>query len=377
MLLLVLAVGVLVVPDDDSDAAADVELRGELVAEGAGVLPITASPASYHLSYRAERIDGDDVQVFTEELTVRRPFDGHIVVRAGEPPGGDVQLDATSVLGRSADTTDPNAPVVTEEVPVPAVGDIRLDASLQDLLDAGVFVPRERRRVLGRECQVYRTGSAPETQTLAAPTATEYVDVCVDAAGLVLEEVTVSGGQPLQRSTLASLELDPVLADDAFTVEGDPVPVADGGTSLTPVDPAAPVEPGQWTFARPPEGFTLEARYVATALDTTDDGGSPGAAEDGPTTTAAGDGTVQTTVEVWVAGPDALILQQGPVAGEGPVDTTHATSVPLELLGDATFAPGATGNVLVAHPDEGRFVHLTATRAQDALVELAGGLSRA
>ena len=86
--------------------------------------------------------------------------------------------------------------------------------------------------------------------------------------------------------------------------------------------------------------------------------------------------TVDTTIEVWVSGLDMLVVEQGPVAAEGTADTTSGRTVELGALGQGTLVLGAGGNVVVAHPDEGRFVRVTATRSEADLVLLAGGLSR-
>ena len=365
--IVVVLAGVALWPDDDPP---DLALHGELVSETGSLLPISAPPATYKVVYRSEGIVDGDTTVFTEEVTVRRPFDGRVVVRTGAPPGAGVQYDITSVIGRSVDRSDPSAPAVTAGLPMLSIGDVRLDAALEDLVDDGLFVVRERRSVDGRECQVYRTGTPPQSLTLTKPTDTDYVDVCVDDAGLMLEELTVVDGDPLQRAVATSVDVAPALTDADFTVEGEPKSLAEGGSVLTPLDLGVAPEPGQWTFAAAPAGYTQQGRYLLTAPDP--------ATSTSTATTVAGSvpATVETTVDVWVSGPNAIIVEQGPVAAEGNADTSSGHSADLAGLGQGTIVPGAGGNVAVAHPDDGRFVRITATMPEADLVTLVGGLTR-
>src|SRR5690606_38116286 len=138
--------------------------------------------------------------------TVRRPFDSRITSLEGEPPGGASQWTAIGTLGLYQYVTGAAAPEANAGPPAAAIGDPRLDASLDDLIADGAFVQRERRELLGRECQVYRTGLRLESGSVAAPTESDYTDVCIDAAGLMLEEVYVAAGSVQQHRTAVTAD---------------------------------------------------------------------------------------------------------------------------------------------------------------------------
>jgi len=332
-------------------------LRGELVSETGAVVAVQDPPASYHVVYASESYLDGETTAFTEDLTVRRPFEGRVVGLSGAPPGGQVEYELVSELGLVADVTDPDDTIVLQQPPTLAAGDVRLDASLADLVDRGLFQVRERRRVLGRECTVYRSGASPDSEVLAAPTAEEHTDVCVDDAGLVLEELSVLDGEVVRRSIATAVELGPSLAEGTFRVEGEPLPGEEGGYAVTPLDAAAP--PGSWRFAVEPEGFALQGRYAVREFS------------------GDSDDAVETTVDVWVRGVDALFLEQGPGEGDDPAGVAGAAISSVEGLGEVVTWPGATGNVLLARPDDGGFLQLSGSLPLADLLALAATLTRA
>src|SRR5690606_20028849 len=203
--------------DDDSsdgggasDPATGAEVQSSLsatiVRDPGEVLPITAAPAEYHVIYRVESAGATEVQVRTEEVSVRRPFDAEVVAYSGDGSTGTVDVVVRSNLGLYADLTDPDAPDIGEGIPAAALGDLRFDGTLGDLVAANLFVPRERRTLLGRECQVYRTGRVVESLAVAAPTDHTYADVCIDAAGIVLEQVAFVDGRAIHYEVATSVE---------------------------------------------------------------------------------------------------------------------------------------------------------------------------
>ena len=165
---------------------------------------ISAPPATYNLTYKIDTLGDEGQTTATEDVTIRRPFDGAVYSRDGAPPGGTEQWHAISNFGLYSDTTantsgtggdQPGSTTqVQKAIPQTALGDFRLDATLDDLVTA-TFVRAEARQVLGRNCQVYRTRQ-PGSFGTAAPTASDYTDACIDEAGLMLEEVSVQGERP-------------------------------------------------------------------------------------------------------------------------------------------------------------------------------------
>ena len=239
---------------------------------------------------------------------MRRPFDGLVVSKDGEPPGGTEQWHALSNFGIYSDTTagtgtsgdqSGETTQVQKAIPQSALGDFRLDATLDDLVTAGTFVRAEARQVLGRNCQVYRTGQPLESFGTAAATDSDYTDACIDEAGLMLEEVSVQGGKLAERIIATQVTTQPTITDSTFAITGTPMPLASGGTELNQIDATAVPVPGYFVLDAPPTGYQLQGRYVLrhAANTTADETGAT-------TTTVAGQAPtiVDSYVDVYVAG---------------------------------------------------------------------------
>ena len=245
-------------------------------------------------------------------------------------------------------------------IPQSALGDFRLDATLDDLVTAGTFVRAETRQVLGRDCQVYRTGQPLESFGTAAPTDSDYTDACIDEAGLMLEEASVQGGKLAERIVATQVTTQPTITDSTFAITGTPVPLTSGGTELDQIDTAAVPAPGYFVLDAPPAGYQLQGRYVLrhAANPTTDETGAT-------TTTVAGQAPtiVDSYVDVYVAGPSTIIVTQGPSTGEPDAQTTGGITGDVGTLGSTTAVAGLTGSTLVAHPANpaGWYVHVAGT----------------
>jgi hypothetical protein len=352
-------VGVLALLGKSEDDGPDPALRGELVEGATGRLALSSRPAAYRIVYRTETFpDGErpgvTPAVTIEEVMVSRPFDGRIVNRESEARDSAVKQDIRSRLGLYGDATNAANPSVTGQEPKLALGDIRLDAALDRLVSTNFFRPRERRRVLARECQVYRTGSPVESLGLTAPSASIYVDACVDDRGLVLEELTVNDGRVTMRVTALEVDDAPVFPADTFAVNGVPKGPEEGGVRLVPAEPSEVPPAGYWRFEAVPEGFASVGRYAMTQ---------------------AGDSGNQVSfVDVYVAGIDVLIVHQGVKAAEPEPGIIPGTDVDAGPLGTAQVVSGLAGNVLTAHPREGWFVRVTATMPFERLTEVASTL---
>ena len=328
------------------------DLRAEPLAGAVGVLGITAAPASYRAVYRAENYDGSKVTVTTEAIEVRRPFDGRVFIRDGEPPGGAVRFHGRSTFAMYANYTDSGLAQVAGNAPTVALGDIRVGGALEELVSRGLFVPGDRRRALGRECQVYRTGSPLQSLKITAPTDTDYVDACLDGAGLILEEVTVTGGRLAQRLTATVLEVDPILDADAFAIDGQRVGPDQGGADVTEVDRTTPPAPGYWALEATPTGFTHLGRYLVVAEGTSH-------------------------VDVYVRDTDVVTVRQGAPAAEPDLSETGAgREAELGALGSGSVVVASTGTTVVAHPAGEGFVHVSGTVGPADLQRVAAALRR-
>jgi hypothetical protein len=348
-------------------------LSGTLVAQEGSVLAITPVPSTYRITYRVETASGAESVTRTEDITVRRPFDAQLVAYTDATSADDPDIDARSNLGLYGDVTDPDRLDVGYGMPAAALGDLRFDGTIQDLVDSGVFVPRERREVLGRECQVYRTGRLVEAPPLAVPSAATYADVCIDAAGLVLEEVAFVDGIAETYEVATAVEVDGTIGDEAFRIDGTPLTLEEGGNELVPLDLlTAPVE-GYWTPAVAPAGTAHVARYLLRA-PSPPEGSSDTTTTAGPTNPAAG--SVDTYVDVYASGPLFVIVHQGPGDAAPARDTTLGRDVDAGALGAARVGFGATGSMLVAGT-EAWFVEVTAPLPATELATIAGSLTSA
>ena len=237
--------------------------------------------------------------------------------------------------------------------PTVALGDMRVAGSLEELVARGLFVPGDRHQALGRQCQVYRTGSPLQSLKITAPTDSDYSDACLTDAGLILEEVTVVDGELAQRLTATELEIDPVLDPAAFTIEGDRVGPDQGGVEVTEVDRAAAPTAGYWSLDAPPAGFTSQGRYLVQAAE-------------GPS-----------HVDVYVRGTDVLTVRQGAPAAEPDMGGAgEARDVDLGPLGQGSVVISSIGTTVVAHPGAEAFVHVAGTIAPVELEAVATALRR-
>ena len=361
--------------DDDTPPPAPLALTSELVEGATEALTVSAPPSTYRVVYRVDTI-GDGATT-TEEFTVERPFDSRIAAYQGEPPGGELLWEATSNLGlySTATSEDEAAAQVAQLAPATALGDFRLDATLADLAASGTFVAREQRQLLGRTCQVYRTGSALETLQISAPTEQTYSDVCIDEAGLLLEEMNVTDGSLVSRMIAISVDDQAEVATGSLAVEGDPLPVDQGGSQLVPVDAATAPVAGYWGWATPPAGYEHVGRYLLRdPEDSTSDADQD---ESGVTTTTAAPPVIhESYVDVYASGIDAIIVRQGPTASQ-PNLPQGAASNTAGALGAVQTASGLTGSAVFAAPTapSGWFVVVQATSSRDETVALAATLA--
>jgi len=331
------------------DSSPSKALRAKKVS-ATGRLAIAALPTAYHAVYKAEAYSGTKATVSTEEITVNRPFEGNVAIREGAPPGQASQFEGRSDFGIYANYTQSGAPQIAGDTPTVALGDVRVAASLDELVDEGLFVPGARRKALNRECQTYRTGSPLQSLKITAPTATDYVDVCLDETGLIIEEVAVAGGKLTQRLTATTVELEPTVDPAGFTIEGDHVGPDQGGAEVTEVDRNTAPTPGYWTLGSPPAGFTQKGRYMVAGAHTS-------------------------YVDVYVRGIDIVTVEQGaPDAEPDLSDAGPGKDVDLGTLGAGKMLLRSIGPTMIAHPGGSAFVHVAGTLSPAELTTIATSL---
>lgn len=316
-------------------------------------------PVAYHLVYLVSDVAGEEELLSTEEIWVRRPFDGRSVLRRGRPPGTEELSVTISSFGRYSTSSLHSSALVVPVQPRPPTGDLRLDATLPDLVAAGAAGTRGTKTVLGRRCTVYRFGEPVGTAALPEPTGDAFADTCVDEEGFVLDEVWVDGGRTLRTRTLTAFEAEPVL-DDTLFAGGEPtLPADQGGGALAPFVDGNRPPITLWALPAPPPGFRHLGRFRF------DPPRPPGA--DGSTAPAA-----PTVDDVYVDDAGRIVvIEQGQLESTSrPTLGRLGRDVEMELP-DATVAPGPHGNVVLGFPDAVRFVRVVATLPLDDVIAIA------
>lgn len=318
-------------------------------------LPIGDVPAAYQVTYRV-----DDVTSTTaERLTVQRPFNSRLETWNGAKPKGDPTTTEIATFGRTSRTTAAGQRVAVAVPPGLASADVRLDGVLDRAVDDGLVEAREQRRVLGRECQVYRTGQSLRLVELKAPAATAFVDVCIDESGLVLEEVDGA-----RRRIATKLDLSPELTGATFDAGERTVPVREGGGVVAQMtgDSSPPGSffelgddlpldrMGRYAIVPPqPEAFTdpmQRNRRVAGLAD------------------------------VLADGPDIVTVERGgSLGGSNVIDVpAGAPDVDLGALGTGKLVLTTGGAELTVDRGGGRYIRITGTVGVDDLVAVARGM---
>ena len=355
----------------DREDAPDPEQRAQLTRTGSvrvdagGPVPQLPAPSQYRLVYvREELPDKGAARSSTEVHSVRRPFESHVIRSEGRLPGGDPLLERTARLTRSLTRVGRNAANVLGVAPAAAPGDVRLASLLDRAIELGLIERREQRKVLGRRCQVYRTGGSLYEGTLRRAEPGAHADSCVDGAGLVLEEVIVTEALTTRRIAV-ELEDEADLDDALFEVGEPTAEVRQGGGSARPVDPAAAPLGPFWQLPTPPPGFEHVGRFSVI----------PPQAEVFGDPTREGE-LVATVADVWRRGPDMIVVDQGgSLHGVPPYrPDLNAPRRALGELGSAEEHLTAQGPELRVALPQGRFVRVTGTLPVNQLAEVASHL---
>ena len=295
---------------------------------------------------RAASADG--VAISTEEISVSRPFESRVEVRAD----GEVTARRVSRFGELVIEGDGGVQVLG--VP-PALGtsDVRPDAVLDDAVERGMAERREVREVAGLRCRVHRLGSTASDGTLVpvGTTVGTYADLCVDARGLVLEEWWVQQGAALRHRLAVEVEVDDVSFTRSTFALPDEQPAGPTQGSVVEV----PDGPG---FAAPP-GFTDVGRFEVTVAQLQ----TPGSSEVVPGRTSV--------AAVWRRGADLLVLEEA--RGTLP-PTSYGIPTDVPGVGPAELVLDLRASELRFTTDGGDTVRLYGTVAPDELLQLARSL---
>lgn len=331
---------------------------------------VGAPAEPYRIDYRVEDPSGQ-VPPSLDQVLVEPPFRSRLEIH---PPGGGTPSLQVGTIDRLLllDARTPDQPTTVARVPALAPAASRVAPVLDAAVAAGVLERRGQRRVAGRRCQVLRTAQLLEAGPLRPLQPGDHVDTCVDADGLVLEEVSVSGGDPVLVRTAVRVETDVAVDDELFETGPVSAPPDRGGGATTPADPAsAPEGP---VFELPaeqrPEGFELVGRFsvVPPQPERFEDPGQR-------------DAVIAGIADVWQSGGDVLVVYQGRTLGGVPAfePVDFAAPVTSATLGDGELLLSPLGSELRFPRPEGRFVHVFGTlppptlgAVADALVERQG-----
>ena len=319
---------------------------------------------AYRVTYRVATPSSVSVEVWT----VRLPFDARVVVHDGDGADDAVIETREQSIGVYATKREPEDAVVL--APAPSAVNYRPGPIVEDAVGAGVLVPREKRVVAKRPCQVYRTGTEAGGATFTAPGPgdDEHIDVCVDEDGLLLELLEVFGGRVLRQRVALEVEPDVDVEDRdlARLPSEQTVPAAKGGGSLRETDPASqPIGPFLLLDA-PPAGFALSGRFEVIPPQ-------PAIAQE-----ETRGSVVAATSDIYVRGDDVLVVERGARLDKGPAwvedDRYPKVSVGGAAVPSAELLAGTNGGELRALLGSGRFVRVYGTVGLDELQSVMAAL---
>lgn len=309
------------------------ERRDGSVSLGRPAVPLLpeSAPEQYMITYVIADTASEAPSFSNEEVVVRRPFDARLVIRDGTTPGeGAVRGRRVSQITKLASSGADGRTTLFSIPPALATTDVRFGPALDQALADGDIAAREQRRVGGRICQVFRAGSSLQAGLLTPyePGARSFADVCVDAEGMVLEEVWTIDGKRVQRRLaveVATGDEVEIATDETFAIPADveTIPTAQGGGSARRVAKDSR-PPGAFRVLpddQIPDGFEFTDRWavVAPRLDIMRD----------PTRTGEPSST-SSLIDVFVRGADVIMIDRGATTGDGKLPEA-AVSRPVDL----------------------------------------------
>ena len=326
---------------------------GSVEDDGPGVR-ITSIPATYRVEDRSGR-----TPIFTtERYWVRRPFDSRIETLSSAGAQEGLRQSTFGVLANQSPSAQPLNIAVPPSI---ATGDLRIDPALRAAAADGTLLRRERRRVYGRLCQVYRAGGPVSAGTITPykPPSTDFADACIDTHGIVLEEVWISSDKLIRRRVAVRLQIDPPIDDSRFAIDL-PASAASLQGSVKRIAP-----PPRWVLPSVPAGFRSIGTYTVAVPQAAVPQGTGGGPSIAPVS----------TTDVFVNGPDVLIVDQDPsLAGYVQGDDRSARRVELGPLADGRLVLDARLDEVRGSTRDGSFVRVLGTLPPDELIQLARGM---
>jgi len=336
---------------------------GSVEIRGADPIAISTSVAGYRLTYQVEEAGTPKVLVSEEAIAMRVPFDSRVEVRRGN------KLDRTEIasLGKHWTKTAAAAALNTEVPAVVAGVAPARPVTIDEAVTAGLAERREVREVLHRRCQVVRTGSRLTVEHLDARTDSSYVDSCIDASGLVLEELVVDAMGVTSRRVATEVDDQVQLDDSVFAIPAGPVlSPKEGGGITDPVDPAS--RPVGKSFELPDgtSGFRRVNRYQIVPIQP----------ENFNDPVRSGFQRAA-TVDVFVRDRDVVIVEQGGTLQGADAFSREAAGKPVDVprLGVGELFYGAATTELRIRRDGGHYIRLSGTVSTADLRTFAAALT--
>lgn len=221
-----------------------------------GSLPSEETISSYRIVYQ---VAANQSPAATEEIDVERPYLGREVQRVG---GKVVSGLITNDQGQWQWAGSGWSQVGGGDRP--SAGDYDLVPPLRDALEQGDARIVGRGRVLDRPCTIVRTGNPPASQ-LAAPTASNYDDICVDRTGIELSDTWMMNGKLVWTRTATTFTPDIALGAATFA----PSPAGPEATDLPEASEA--LKPSAFASLPfpfdPPAGYLPDGGYLTIPLE--------------------------------------------------------------------------------------------------------------
>ena len=339
-----------------------IELTSPVVAHESPPLTIARSITHYDVTYDIQVIaDTGEVERHLEKLSVRRPFDDHVIFYAGDTVTDTSEYDVIDNLGISSTSSGGDAPEVQQGLPTAGKTDVRLDVTLTTWSRTSTSSPANNAGspVATAPCSV---PAAPSRATPSPKRPTPTMSTSASTSqGSCSKRCRSTTGKVSLRVIATDIAIEPADDDSIHhrrALRSEQPTVRRCSKRSTGHDPQRePLASGDSA-----DGYEHKARYVL---------------KEAPSADAAATGvapTSDTYVDVYVNGTMAFVIHQGAAQHEPQIDTTEAEPIDIGLLGEAKLVLGVGGNTVVANPTGMWFVHINATLPTADHQTLAGQL---
>jgi hypothetical protein len=343
--------------DDDDSTPRTTETigrSGSVEVDTPAAITVDGPPAAYAVTYQVEESDGDAVRTTSAHLLVDRPYRSRLETLDAD--GRRIAL-RTVDFGRADELKPGEQATSFMPVPGPSPDDVR-----GDLLPPA---DGEVRRVAGRDCQVHHLGAPVLAGQVIAGNTT---DTCVDADGIVLEEVVTADDEITSRWLATDVDTSPAVDDADFRIDGATVVSADdGGGSVQEVRPDSSTPGTFYVLDAPPAGFVHRGRYAVVP---------PQAARPDDENTRAH--VIAGVADIYERGIDVVVIEQGGTLGQVPPfgDERNRPSIdPFDNVpGIADAGPTVFGAEVRVLVPPGRYVKVSGTLPVDDLVAITRSL---